>query len=339
MRLGSIPFPGPFTLYAVADPNDLGQHSYEGAERTSRGILYTARAGFLDLSHVRESMDITRYAHDQIVAAMGGAGNGACVVFYIDWSDCEYSVLFHPPEWWEGLDADERAAIVAEAAIRQAQRLAIVIGTWHEIATWWGQETIPPFSEQNSAFTWDDTTSHVVAANIAGDALRDAPTPWNEAATRRLSEKLGELGVVGVDCEAKAVEAVHGRWWWSGVAIRRDLETGLATDWKTPWLVRGLDCCPEETPRPIALPSLADVRGRDLRGAFELRIQPENWMVRRALGCEECPSVLASENDILAAIERLRIAMYAELGPDADNPDAPARHGEGAETSATTRSR
>ncbi len=330
MRLGSIPFPGPFTLYAVADPNDLGQHSYEGSERTSRGILYTARAGFVDLSHVRESMDIVKYAHDQIGAAMRRAETGSCVVCAVDWSDCDYGVVFCAPEWWGALDAAEREAIIEEAAIRQAQRLAIVIGTWHEIGTWWGQETVPPFSEKNSALTWDDTTSHVIAAIVAGEALRDCPTPWNEAVTRRLDDKLTELGVVDIDCEAKAVEAVHGRWWWAGVAIRRDLDTGIATNWKTPWLVPSLDCCPQASPQVLALPDLADVRGRDLREAFQLHIQPERWMVKRALGCDECPTVITSENQILSAVEHLRSALYAEFGPDADNPDAPPTRGEGA---------
>jgi hypothetical protein len=27
-RIGALPFPGPFTLYTVADPNHLGKHRY-----------------------------------------------------------------------------------------------------------------------------------------------------------------------------------------------------------------------------------------------------------------------------------------------------------------------
>jgi hypothetical protein len=328
MRLGSIPFPGAFTLYSVADPTDLGEHSYSGPERTSRGILYTARAGFLDLSHLRESMDIVKYAHDQIASSMRIAEGGLCVVCSVSWSDCDYGVIFCAPEWWNTLDAAEREAIIDEAAVRQAQRLAIVIGTWHEIGTWWGQETIPPFSEKNSALTWDDTTSHVVAAIIAGEALHDRETPWNESVTRLLGEKLTELGVVDVDCEAKAVEAVRGKWWWSGVAIRRDLDTGIATNWKTPWLVSDLDCCPQASPQVLPLPDLSDVRGHDLRAAFELKIHPAHWMIKRALGCDDCPPLITSENQILAAIEHLRTALHEEFGPEADNPDAPATRGE-----------
>jgi hypothetical protein len=325
MRLGSIPFPGPFTLYAVADPADLGEHRYEGGEHTTRGILYTAKAGFLDLSHLRESMDIVKYAHDQIAASLRVVQPGRYRACEVQWSDCSYGLDFTAPDWWCDLDAAERDAIVDEASILAAQRLAIDIGTWHEIGTWWGQETIPPFSEKNSALTWDDTTSHIVAAIVAGRALRDTQTPWNAAVTQHLSAMLTELGVVDPDCEAKAVEAVRGLWWSEGVPIRRDLDTGLASNIKTPWLAPGLDCCPQESPAEFILPDLANVRGRDLREAFYLRIKPESWMVRKALGCDECPREITSEREILAAVERLRGSLKEEFGPEADDPRAAPR--------------
>src|SRR5262249_12707791 len=72
-RLGALPFPGPLSLYAAADATDLGMHRYtswwerpfeegEGA----RGIMYTCRAGFLDLAHLRDAVDWTRYLRDHV---------------------------------------------------------------------------------------------------------------------------------------------------------------------------------------------------------------------------------------------------------------------------------
>ena len=117
------------------------------------------------------------------------------------------------------------------------------------------------FSEQNSALTWDDTTSHVVAAMIAGRALNDSQ-PWNQAVTQHLNGVLAELGVVSMHCESQAVEAVHGRWWWDGTPVRRDMDIGLANDVKTPWLAPGVPCCAGAAVLPLALPSLANIRGR-----------------------------------------------------------------------------
>ncbi len=337
MRLGSIPFPGPFTLFAVADPSALGNHRYEsywdspgdsGPDETPRGILYTCRAGFLDLSHIRESMDIVKYAHDQLAPGMlaCAAGKSDHAQCEVEWSDCTYHVEFKVPDWWSSLDECERCAIAKEAAMLESERLAVIVGTWHEIATWWGQETVPPFSEKASALTWDDTTSHVVAAIVAGRALRDPDRKWNQAVTQHLDDELNELGVVNSDTMERAVQMVHGRWWWGGVAIRRDLDVGLATDSKMPWTVPNLDVCPGEIAQPLPVPNLADVHGHDLRSAFALRLCPQHWVLRRGLGSASCPYEITSEQEILTAIEHLRIALKDEFGPDADNPAAPPSH-------------
>ncbi len=327
MRLGSIPFPGPFTLYAVADPRDMGTHRYEGwlcahdgPDEVARGILYTSRAGFLDLSHIRESIDIVKYAHDRIAERMlaGKAGT-----FSMEWADTRYEVDVRVPEWWSGVPEQERCTLVEEAAIRQAQRFAVIVGAWHELGTWYGQETVPPFSEKDSAFTWDDPASHVVAAIVGGRALRDSCTPWNAAVTKALAEELTAFGVVDIDCEAKAVEQVHGRWWWSGTAIRRDLDVGLGTNIKVPWLVAGLACCPAPDGAGGASPLVLDdlhFGGRDLGELFEVRIVPAHWLMHAALGCDVCPRALTNERELLDAIERVRVEVKKEFGPDADQP-------------------
>lgn len=324
MRLGSIPFPGPFTLYSVADPAALGGHRYEswfdahdGPSEVNRGILYTRRAGFLDLSHIRESMDIVKYAHDRIAEHFATGKSG---LFRLDWADTRYDIRVQIPEWWAQLSEQDRADISREAAIRQAQRFCIVVGSWHELGTWYGQMTVPPFSEKPSAFTWDDPASHVVAAIVAGKALRDAATPWNAAVTKALNDELAELGVVDIDCESKAVEHVHGRWWWGGTAIRRDLDTGLATNIKTPWLITGLDCCATDSTAGLALPEMGAIAGRDLKDFFEIRIIPEQWLMRKALGCDSCPEALRTEREVVDAIERLRLEVKQEFGPEADQP-------------------
>jgi hypothetical protein len=324
MRLGSIPFPGPFTLYAVADPHKLGSHRYEGwleahdgPDEEYRGIMYTRRGGFLDLSHIRESADIVKYAHDRIAERLASGKGGT---FRMNWSDTDYEIDVRLPQWWGGLSKADRTEIATEGAIRQAQRLAIVIGSWHELGTWYGQETIVPFSEKNSAFTWDDPASHVVAANVAGRALRDVGQSWNKAMTKELDDELAALGVVDVECEAKAVLQVHGRWWLDGLAIRRDLDTGLGTNIKTPWLVTGLDCAASDTNPGLPLPEMGIVGGHDLRELFEVRVVPKRWLMRAAMGCEECPDALVGEQQVVDAIERLRVIVKHELGPEADQP-------------------
>src|SRR5690349_16968818 len=75
-RLGALPFPGFFTLYSVADPARLGEHRYERTPRifrpdeTERGIIYTARAGFLDIAHVRITIDEVRFCAGRVRVAL-----------------------------------------------------------------------------------------------------------------------------------------------------------------------------------------------------------------------------------------------------------------------------
>src|SRR5262245_33445219 len=66
-RHGALPFPGVFTFYRTADAADLGRHRYERMPRVLRkeevenAIIYTTRAGFLDVAHIRITVDCARF--------------------------------------------------------------------------------------------------------------------------------------------------------------------------------------------------------------------------------------------------------------------------------------
>ncbi|MBS0191529.1 MAG: DUF4056 domain-containing protein [Phycisphaerales bacterium] len=326
-RLGSIPFPGVFTLYATADPNNLGQHRYEAwwdklgqPAETSRGIMYTCRAGFIDLSHIRDSIDWTRFLCNRSRQALQSFGSGGSTPgFSFTLSDARYEIELHEPDWWSRLSPAQREHLVAEASIVLGQRLAVIAATWHEIGTWFGQQTIPGVSEQNSAFTWDDATSHIIAAIVAGRALR-SDEPFDLAVTRELSIALEDLEVVDADCQARAVQMVYERWWKGGVAIRRDFETGLVTP-KHPWTVPDLDCCPRSSPLPLTVPSLQNVDGYDLSSLLSFQIYPARSILRSALRCDpDCPPCIRGEPDLLTAIETVRSQVLDRFGPDADRP-------------------
>jgi len=328
-RLGSIPFPGLFTLYTTADPNRLGEHRYEawwdkldGPGETSRGILYTCRAGFLDLSHIRDSVDWAKYIHDRSLESLATFGDGptSSTSFSFTSSDARYEVELHEPEWWRSLPPTERESLSHEAAIRIGQRVSVVKATWHEIGTWYGQETIPGISELNSAFTWDDSTSHAVAAIIAGRALRSSD-PWDVAVTRELNSELARLDVVDSSCESTAIARIKDRWWKDGIAVRRDLDTGLATGFKVPWLVPTLDYCPNPDPARLPVESLRDVRSRDLSAIVHVRITPSRSILRSSLGEPDAsPAAVQGETDVLRAIDRVQNEMERRWGPTATVP-------------------
>ena len=322
MRLGSLPFPGPRSLWAVADPNDLGMHRSDsfasrtrGIEETGHGIMYTCKAGFIDISHLREYTDWVKYIRDKLLAAWKNGRN--TVAWKWDVSDFELRMTW--PAWLRDLSPQEREKAVELLCLRAAQRATLITATWHEIGSWYGVETIPFISEAGSAFTWDDTTSHVLATQLAERALTWGPADWNTAVTHALTEMIKELQPVSRECLYEALDRVHGRWYRWGTAVRRDLAIGLAGDVKMPWFVPGLSCCPEPGP-PLAVPSLRDVMGHDVRDNVEVRITPPAWLMKEIFAGRGVSEQISGEDQILAILEQMRGEFKAEWGPEADQP-------------------
>lgn len=331
MRIGSLPFPGLFSLYATVEPDDLGVHRYAAwweapgrTGETSHAILYTCRAGFVDLSHIRESMDWVKFMHDRVRERLDRPKLHARAVEVV-WSDTRFRLEVRRPAWLDDLTPAERDAAEREVSIRFGERAAVVMGAWHELATWHGQETIPGLSEKRSAFTWDDSTSHAAAALAAGRALRLNERNWNIAATQGLREQLAEMGVMSIACETEAVRRVEGQWWADGEPLKRDLDTGLDAGFKTPWLVPGLPCCEGSTPMRLPVATWSDAGGRDWSGAITFTIRPPRWLARRATGQDPAPEEIDADRELLDCLARVRAQVLEEHGPMGDRPQTEGR--------------
>jgi hypothetical protein len=327
MRIGSLPFPGIVSLYEAADPDDLGVHrSGSGVIRfgtpseRQRGTLYTRCAGFLDLCHLRESIDWTRFMHRRIAEALREMERGEPPPrsFALRCFDADIKIEVHRPAWWTELASGEREDLIEELSLRAAERLAVCIVTWHEIATWYGYQTVPGVPEHWSAFTWDDTAAHIIGANIGGRVLRDRADDWDLAVTDALDSRLKELEVVSREEQARAIQLVRDRWWKGWSPIRRDLDVGLGRRFKVPWIVEELGT----NAAVLSLPTLDDVHRRDLRGMIRLRITPSRGMMRKIMGSEDAdpPRSLEGEAGLLEAVERVRASMRDEFGEGFDQP-------------------
>jgi hypothetical protein len=281
-RLGSLPFPGPFTLYAAADA-ELGGHHYgdqprEGAPReVGRGTLYTCHAGFVDVAHLRESIDWTRHVYARVQAAF--AERAPRLVFEGP-DDTHYELAFHYPPQWAALSLD----VQARAALRIAQRSSLLLMTWHEVLTGSGYKTTGVVSERRSAFTYDDMSAHVIGVEVAGAALVDA-RPYDRAVTHALDTRLAELGVVDRECLARALDEVEGEWWKGIYALRLQRETGRFSGRLEPFVIDDLACCPDTTPMPLAWPP-DDLPGLDLDALVSIDLLPQSRSSRRIAGGE-----------------------------------------------------
>lgn len=270
-RLGCLPFPGMFTLYTKADADDLGMHSYRGSgSETDRGVVYTTRGGFLDIAHIRNSIDTTAYIHARVSYAMRAGWD--CVRFRLR-EPSVYTVSLSYPASWDALTPGERFRAREEAALALSQRLALEAMTWHEILTWYGYKSTVVISEAGSAFTYEDGPSHAVGVLIAGEAIRRGGD-FDAEVTALLDQTLAELGVVGEDELKAAVAAVDGDWWSGGSARRRHLETGLERGTITPWVVDAVPFADPGGPVTWHVPTLENVMGHDCTGMATVAIDP-----------------------------------------------------------------
>lgn len=337
IRIGSIPFPGLVSLYEEADPGHLGEHVYragvpfEGLTETERGLIYTCRAGFLDLAHVRNTIDNAAHVHARLRYALR---NGRRCVRFRVFEPSVYRVEIEYPEAWWGLGAAEREGLAEDLAVRAAEAIGMHTMTWHEILTWYGYKTTVIVGEKPSAFTYEDSVSHAVGARVAGRALRSAVRAgaandagvFAKAATAELEAVLGELGVVGRSGLGEAVEAVSGSW-WSGLSVnKRHLDSGVGGEPITPWLVPGLDRCggaSAEVFRFSVLDGLGGPAGPSLRVLIDPRVSEESRLledVRRAHVQDERPDEIDIEADFPVLLGEIRAECLEEFGPDSLDP-------------------
>ena len=245
-RLGELPFPGLLTLYSSTNPDKLGTHRYERTPRLlgdeSEGIIYTARAGFVDVAHIRITADTVRFCADRIRTAM--RKREPVVALPTLEGSIFYVTLQYPAS---GLDDSGKAAatpederIADELAIRIGQRVTFLMMTWHEVLTWYGYRTIGLIDEQPSAFTWDDTMAHVVGLRVAGRVLRDTSgRSYDDRVTTALHDELKDLGAKSTSQTDRAAYAVKGIWWYDGKPLKRQVDVGLSDNVVRPWLIPG----------------------------------------------------------------------------------------------------
>ncbi len=326
-RLGALPFPGAFTLYTPCEVSELGAHRYTSWETRpfergegARGIVYTRRAGFLDMAHIRESADWTRHLwkHSRPLLEKDGGS------FHFTREDTGFEVVITLPCWWKDVSGEERALLIDSVSLRLAQRGAYEIQTWHEIATWFGWRTVPLVSEQGSSFTWEDTTSHLVGVLIAGRVLISGDDHYDDRTGEAIKEMLTELDAVPLRAVDLAARSVEGRWWKNGTAIRRDLDLAMDDSVKVPWLVPPADGEEPVLPAVLEVPSLRGINGRDLTGMFQLRITPPS-SVRRGIypkGAEsgEPGGEIIPERDFPGIMAKIRAQMAERWGDDVDRP-------------------
>jgi Protein of unknown function (DUF4056) len=307
---------------------DLGFHKYRPRSAGSlaegihdaggkEGYLYTRRGGFIDLGHVRDYIDYTRFFAARYDAAPHSGQSGESAKL---WSEAGDIHLITAPR-------SERPSS-ALAAIMGA-KLAYERAIWHEIVTYFPGTVIP--NQRYSSFAPEDNFSNAVGALVGYYAVLTPNKRFDAAAEKALFKTLAQLGPVlrPEDTDA-AVTYVQGHW-WSGSgptppAKRRNFDAFSPV---RPWLVTDIAITGKEAEGNELRKSLGRARAASIHIPVQHNSQPLD-----SLAHFEVTNAHASIRALVPTLDRIRGSDFPTLvtaireqervgNTDADSPGPP----------------
>lgn len=310
-RFGSLPFPGVTSLFAAAEPERLAPHYYRPRymrpfeAEGDRGIVYTKKAGFVDISHAREAMDWTRYVAIELADAPQRDGERTATFVFEN-----VRVTVKTP-----------GELTDEERIDAAAGLVYRLLVWHEVSTWLGYSLVPFVSERRSAFTPDDLTAHAIGVRVAREVLRAGPdlAMYEQRTGEALEREIAVLEPIDADALGEFCSTLEGVWWSGTECLVTDTNMGLRTGVKQPLVVD------EGSREPVAGAALVwDAR----RGGLTYAMQVSGHVatdVRRELGTTTISSDVELERlvqSVGAAIAARRTFVWNDALADDAASDA-----------------
>jgi hypothetical protein len=274
IRVGYLPTPTLGTVFS--GPNDLGRHGYCPNLSERNGIVYTCKAGAIDIGHARKAADWTVFlaakTYKQIME------NETDFSFRL-YEPSRYYVRVTYPGNWKDLSRAQREKTAYEVSVGLGRYLAFTAVTWHEVITWFGFKSKGLEPEYPSAFTWEETYSNLFGTHVAALAIEDTEHVYNEAVTLAFDRELRRLDVQSASVSRHASESVRGPWftgdfYWIAMK-KRNFDLGLDDGCVTPILIPSVSECEEVQAESFPVPELDFVSQYGFSVRFE--IKPNIW--------------------------------------------------------------
>ena len=256
LKLWGVPF---VNIDQVISIDDLGEHHYMGNKSEGTGTIYTNKGGFIDMGHLRDQIDWTRYLYTTI---LNSRGKGE-VILPLRNEAGRKTLYLNVPAQFDNNDC-----------ILLAGKIAYDFSLWHEISTWFGASTIPLMPEKFSSFSVEDVYSNLLGVHVGMKTLR-SKQPFNVAATQIIESTLDSLDVVKTVKETyDAYNAVNNKWYTNkkriprkNVTLKRDPDVLHSS---RPWII------PNQTSNrgnPIILDvPILNTKGELLTGFYQFTI-------------------------------------------------------------------
>ncbi len=271
-RIGTLPTPPPGPRFS--DPNKLGKHSYGFNPFEVNGIVYTCKAGHVDITHLRWTADYTRYVFQRTRRTLLKKNKGFSFNLTLELST--HKLEFSYPENWDQLPQEEKEVIANEIAFEVGPYISFNATLWHEILTWFGTHFAGFESEFNSAFSWEDIYSNLLGTKLAVEAIKDTDLDYDTAMTLAIDAELERLGVRSMRTAIGASEKMRGKWfkgYLNVVTMRKNIDTGLDDGYITSILVPGI--CDDAEPELLRAPTL-DILSK-YGFSMKYTIHPREW--------------------------------------------------------------
>ena len=269
LRLGAY-FGAPIGI-AYPDPEHLGKHGYTNGWSEKIGLVYTCRGGFVDIGHLRDAADRTRYC---TTITFEKLMNSETELTFRLLEPSVYIVNIRYPDNWDTLPEKEK--IAQETALELGRYFAFTTMVWHEIITWYGYKYTGVFSEYISAFSGEDIYSDLVGVHVATKALQDQTNSIDDAMTMLIYKELEELDVQPQDVVKSAVQKIKGHWYGGSIypfvsLKKRNLDIGIDDGFITPWLTPG--ACEDCEPKLYSVPNIDSLNKNGF--SVSLEIEPK----------------------------------------------------------------
>jgi hypothetical protein len=183
----------------------LSGHIYGNSQVKNEpiGFVYTNRAGLLDLGHVRDMIDLTRYIYNWLMTS-----DRNNLKLKDDFTDAMIRPIQLP------MDQDE--------VLRIAGAMAYLHGLAHELYTWkqywtkdegekWYEVSLHKLPQAWSSFSPEDLVSNLVGIVIAERVLQqDCAMDFDKAVDLEMEKMMKELDAQPVDVTNKVLDYVEG---------------------------------------------------------------------------------------------------------------------------------
>ncbi|MBN1816771.1 MAG: DUF4056 domain-containing protein [Sedimentisphaerales bacterium] len=321
-RLRAGAYFGDFMGMSFPEPGDFGKHSRINPLSEKNGMVYTCKAGFVDLAHLREAADRTVYIATLTEHAL--LKNKPAFSFRCA-EPSRYHVALTYPASWSELSSVPKKELASDLAICLGQYLSHTTTVWHEIITWFGFASSGLFSEHLSAFSWEDTYSDLLGIHLARIAISDREHDFNQAMTELIDHELKRLEIQPSPTAQEAVRIIYERWFEGGLYFwlklnKRNFDVGLDDGEITPWQVPGL--CPDAKAESRPVPTLDFL----YRNGFSVRVEiaPQEFEKDQILQvC--CPDRACTKIDPVRhfpiILDFIEAQAYQKYGPDVEIPE------------------